>query len=136
MKASAAVYICRFFQRLGNASEVLAEHVDVQAVLQTLTSHGHEQVGQGSLEAGEEGDVELTGQQVDLLAAIERSKSQDLSRLIFAFGIRQVGQKAGKILAQRFQTLEALQSAALEELTAVDDIGGITAQNLLSWFSF
>lgn len=71
----------------------------------------------------------------NLLAAIERSKGQDLSRLIFAFGIRQVGQKAGKILAQRFQTLEALQSAALEELTAVDDIGGITAQNLLSWFS-
>ena len=67
----------------------------------------------------------------NLLAAIERSKSNDLSRLIYAFGIRQVGQKAGKILAARFHTLEALENAALEELTAVDDIGAITAQSIL-----
>ena len=70
----------------------------------------------------------------NLLAAIERSKSQDLSRLLFAFGIRQVGQKAGKILAQRFGSLDNLQAATLEELTAVDDIGAITAQNILDWF--
>ena len=70
-----------------------------------------------------------------LLEAIERSKSQDLSRLLFAFGIRQVGQKAGKVLAARFRTLEALQSATLEELTGVDDIGAITAQSLLDWFA-
>ena len=70
-----------------------------------------------------------------LLEAIERSKSQDLSRLLFAFGIRQVGQKAGKVLAARFRTLEALQSATLEELTGVDDIGAVTAQSLLDWFA-
>ena len=70
-----------------------------------------------------------------LLAALEKSKSQDLSRLIYAFGIRQVGQKAGKILAARFQTLENLQNAALDELTAVDDIGEITARNILEWMS-
>ena len=68
-----------------------------------------------------------------LLAALEKSKEQDLSRLIYAFGIRQVGQKAGKILAARFQTLENLQKATLEELTAVDDIGEITAQSILDW---
>ena len=71
----------------------------------------------------------------NLLAAIERSKSNDLSRLIYAFGIRQVGQKAGKILAARFHTLEALENAALEELTAVDDIGAITAQSILEWMA-
>ena len=71
----------------------------------------------------------------NLLAAIEKSKSQDLSRLLFSFGIRQIGQKAGKILAARFHTLDALCQATLEELTAVDDIGEITAQNLLNWFS-
>ena len=71
----------------------------------------------------------------NLLAAIERSKSNDLSRLLFAFGIRQVGQKAGKVLAARFRTLEALQRATLEELTGVDDIGAITAQSLLDWFA-
>ena len=71
----------------------------------------------------------------NLLAAIERSKQQDLGRLLFAFGIRQVGQKAGKILASRFKTLEALEKATLEELTAVDDIGAITAQSILAWFA-
>lgn len=70
-----------------------------------------------------------------LLAALEKSKSQDLSRLIYAFGIRQVGQKAGKILAARFHTLEGLQNATLEELTAVDDIGEITARSILDWMA-
>ena len=70
-----------------------------------------------------------------LLASLEKSKEQDLSRLIYAFGIRQVGQKAGKILAARFQTMDALQNAVLEELTAVDDIGEITAQSILDWMA-
>ncbi len=71
----------------------------------------------------------------NLLSALERSKGQDLSRLIYAFGIRQVGQKAGKVLAARFRTLEALQNASLEELTAVDDIGEITAKSILEWMA-
>ena len=69
----------------------------------------------------------------NLMAAIRRSKDQDLSRLIYAFGIRQVGQKAGKILAARFQTMEALEHATLEELTAVNDVGEITARSILTW---
>lgn len=69
----------------------------------------------------------------NLLAAVERSKKNDLSRLLFAFGIRQVGQKAARILAVHFRTLDALMAATEEELTAVPDIGGITAQNLTSW---
>ena len=70
-----------------------------------------------------------------LLAAIEKSKQNDLSKLLYAFGIRQVGQKAGKILAARFGSLDALAQATQEELTAIDDIGGITAQNLTEWFA-
>ena len=69
----------------------------------------------------------------NLMAAIERSKSQDLARLIYAFGIRQVGQKAGKILAARFKTMDALEQATLEELTAVNDVGEITARSILTW---
>jgi len=69
-----------------------------------------------------------------LLAAIEKSKNQDLSRLLFSFGIRQVGQKAGKILAARFGTLDALCAATEDELMSVDDIGGITAKNIVEWF--
>ena len=71
----------------------------------------------------------------NLLAAIEKSKQNDLSKLLYAFGIRQVGQKAGKILAARFGSLDALAQATQEELTAIDDIGGITAQYLTEWFS-
>ena len=71
----------------------------------------------------------------NLISAIENSKSQDLSRLIYAFGIRQVGQKAGKVLAAHFKTLDALETATLEELTAIDDIGEITAHSLMEWMS-
>lgn len=70
----------------------------------------------------------------NLLAAIEKSKEQDLSRLIYAFGIRQVGQKTGKVLSGRFGNLDALQAATLEELTAVEDIGEITARSIVDWF--
>ena len=70
----------------------------------------------------------------NLLSAIEKSRQNDLSRLLYAFGIRQVGQKAGKILAARFGSLDALAQATQEELTAIDDIGGITAQYLTEWF--
>ena len=69
----------------------------------------------------------------NLMAAIRRSKDQDLARLIYAFGIRQVGQKAGKILAARFKTMDTLEQATLEELTAVNDVGEITARSILTW---
>ena len=71
----------------------------------------------------------------NLIAAVEKSKGNDLSRLLFAFGIRQVGQKAAKILAARFGSLEKLRDTGLEELTAVPDIGEITAQSLISWMN-
>ena len=70
-----------------------------------------------------------------LLASIDKSKKNDLSKLIYAFGIRQVGQKAGKILAQKFGSLDALAQATEEELTGIGDIGGITARYLTEWFA-
>ena len=70
-----------------------------------------------------------------LLKAIEASKQQDLSRLIFALGIRQVGAKAGKVLASSFGNLDALMNASQEELTEVPDVGAVTAQNIVSWFA-
>ena len=70
-----------------------------------------------------------------LLKAIEESKGRDLSRLIFALGIRQVGAKAGKTLAGHFGSLDALMNATLQELTLVEDVGEITAQNILDWFA-
>lgn len=71
----------------------------------------------------------------NLIDAIEASKKNDLGRLLYAFGIRQVGQKAAKTIARHFGTLEALSNATLDELTAVEDVGTITATNLLAWFA-
>ena len=69
-----------------------------------------------------------------LLAAIEASKTQDVSRLIYALGIRQVGAKTGKVLASTFGSLDALIAATEEELTAVPDVGAVTAANIYGWF--
>ena len=70
-----------------------------------------------------------------LMAAIERSKDAGLARLVCAFGIRQVGQKAAKMLAAHFDELDSLMAASAEELTAIPDIGGITASFITEWFS-
>ena len=67
------------------------------------------------------------------VAAIEKSKANDLSRLLYAFGIRQVGVKAARVLASHFKTLDALSAATVEELTEVGDIGGITAGFIVEW---
>ncbi len=70
-----------------------------------------------------------------LINAIESSKEQDLGKLIFALGIRQVGAKTGKTLAARFGNLDNLMSATVEELMTVDDIGTVTAESISAWFA-
>ena len=71
----------------------------------------------------------------NLIDAIEKSKSAGLARLLCAFGIRQVGQKAARTLAMHFADLDAVMAATTEELTAVPDIGAITAGFISEWFS-
>ena len=70
-----------------------------------------------------------------LLAAIEASKQQDVSKLIYALGIRQVGAKTGKVLASQFGSLDALMNATEEELTNVADVGAVTAKSIADWFA-
>lgn len=70
-----------------------------------------------------------------LLTAIENSKQQDLSRLIYALGIRQVGAKTGKVLASAFGTLDNLMNATVEDLTQISDVGAVTAQFITEWFA-
>lgn len=79
--------------------------------------------------------LERMGQKsaANAVAAIEKSKENDLWRLIAALGIRQVGDKAAKVLASYFGTMEALMNATEEELTAIDDVGPITACYIRSW---
>jgi len=70
-----------------------------------------------------------------LFTAIEESKQRDLSRVIYALGIRQVGAKTGKVLASVFRTMDALMSATSEQLTEIPDVGEITASSITDWFS-
>ncbi len=69
----------------------------------------------------------------NLINAINGSRKQDLSRLLYAFGIRQVGQKAAKVLAEAFGSLDRLMEAKADELIAVGDIGPVTADYLVNW---
>lgn len=69
------------------------------------------------------------------IRAIDESRSRGLERLLYALGIRQVGQKAGKILAAHFGTFDALAAATEEELTAIDDVGAITAAYIQEWLA-
>lgn len=69
----------------------------------------------------------------NLYNSIQDSKQRDLSRLLFAFGIRHVGEKAAKILSNRFGSLDNLLNASPDELTEIRDIGETTAQSICSW---
>lgn len=70
----------------------------------------------------------------NLIDSIEKSKQQDLFHLITALGIRQVGSKAAKVLAKKYKTIENLQNATLESLAMTEDIGEITASNIIEFF--
>ncbi len=65
--------------------------------------------------------------------AIAASRERGLERLLYALGIRQVGQKAGKVLASRFGSFDVLAAASEEELTAIDDVGAVTAAYIRAW---
>ncbi len=70
----------------------------------------------------------------NLIDRIDKSRGNDLSRLIYAFGIFQVGQSAARALASSFGTLDEVIAASEEAITAVEDIGPITAGNIRAWF--
>jgi DNA ligase (NAD+) len=70
----------------------------------------------------------------NLVASIAASKSRGMARLLYAFGIRQVGQKAAQVLARQFGSLDQLMQADRDTLTQVNDVGDITADYLVEWF--
>ncbi len=71
----------------------------------------------------------------NLVDAIEKSKNAGLAKLVCAFGIRQVGAKAAKVLARHFGSLDALMEATIFDLLMVPDIGQITAENIVDYFA-
>lgn len=71
----------------------------------------------------------------NMIAAIERSKENDLSRLIFAFGIRHIGSKAAALIAEHFHTMDAVLEATQEEFESIDGFGGILAASAAEFFA-
>lgn len=71
----------------------------------------------------------------NLIAAIDRSRHAGLARLIYALGIRQIGEKAAATLAEHFGDLEKLFDATTEELVQIEDIGSVTAQCIADFFA-
>ena len=71
----------------------------------------------------------------NLLSAIEASKKRGLARLLYALGIRQIGEKAGEALAAAFGDVEKFFTVTVDELCAVEDVGMITAENVIDYFS-
>ena len=71
----------------------------------------------------------------NLLAAIKKSKQNDLADLICALGVRHIGKKAAQLLAVRFGTMEDIMAASLEEITAIDGFGEIMALSAVDYFS-
>lgn len=70
----------------------------------------------------------------NLMNQLEKSKTNPLNRLINALGIRHIGEKAAKTLAKEYKTLDALRNASVEELTQINDVGGIMAESIIEFF--
>ena len=79
-----------------------------------------------------EGNREKSARKI--VSAIEASKQVPFERVVFALGIRMVGETTAKILARHFKNIEALRNATAEQLTEVDGIGGIIAVNIVEYF--
>ncbi len=71
----------------------------------------------------------------NLIAAIEKSKGNDVSRLIFGLGIQHIGQKAAKLLASHFGSLPALAEASAEEIAAIEGFGDVMAESAAAYFA-
>lgn len=80
--------------------------------------------------------LERMGQKsaTNLVEALDKSKENSLERLLFGLGIRHVGEKAAKILAQQYETMDALMEATMEELTNIHEIGEKMADSILAYF--
>ncbi len=108
-------------------------------LVEALLSAGliHDAADLYTLHAADIAALERMGEKsaANLIAAIEKSKGAGLERLIYALGIRSIGQVAAAALAARYRTLEACFAATKEELVAIEDFGEITADYVLNYFT-
>ncbi len=71
----------------------------------------------------------------NLIDSIEASKGNCLSRLLFALGIRHIGLNTARLIARRFQTMDAVMAATVDDFAAIDDVGAVMGQSLVDYFS-
>ncbi|MBP3939155.1 MAG: NAD-dependent DNA ligase LigA [Clostridia bacterium] len=71
----------------------------------------------------------------NIVEAVNKSKENDLSRLLFALGIRHVGQKAAKLLSERFGTMSAIMDASFDDIMTIDGFGKIMAESVVEYFN-
>ena len=109
------------------------------AVVRLLIASGliHNVADIYSLSAGEIEGLDRMGKKSaeNLIAAIEHSKSAGLDKLIYALGIRQVGEKAARSLSEAFPDIELLFSASEEQISAIYDFGDISAHYIVNFFA-
>ena len=109
------------------------------ALLEALTQKGYVKspVDLYSLKREQLIDMERMGEKSadNLLSALERSKSNQLSRFIFGLGIRNVGERAAELLCQRFTDIDSLMAATEEEIAAIDGFGTVMAKNTAEFFA-
>lgn len=71
----------------------------------------------------------------NIKTSVEKSKSNDLSKLIFALGIRHIGAKAGKLLAAKFKNIESIMNASTDDILSIEGFGSVMAQSVYDYFS-
>lgn len=109
------------------------------AVLEALTEKGliHSPVDLYSLKKEDLLQLDRMGDKSadNLLSAIQNSKKNQLSQLIFGLGIRNIGEQAAKLLCRNFPTIESVMNASLEEVQAIDGFGDVMAQHVVDFFA-
>lgn len=89
------------------------------------------------LPRGEIAAIERMGEKSadNLIAAVNASKDNDLSRVLYALGIRHIGQKAAKLLSEHFGSMDAIMAATAEDMSGIDGFGEVMAQSVVSFFT-
>ncbi|MDD4413753.1 MAG: NAD-dependent DNA ligase LigA [Oscillospiraceae bacterium] len=126
--------IIHFASRDAMDIEGLGPAVVEQLVSNNLIKNAYELY---SIEAESLSKIERMGKKSaeNLINAINKSKENDLYRVIYALGIRHIGQKAAKLLADRFGDMESIMNASEEKIGAIDGFGGIMAESAVRFFS-
>lgn len=88
------------------------------------------------LEISNIAEIERMGEKSaqNLLAAAQKAKENDLAKLIFALGIRHIGAKAGQLLSEHFHTMDAIMTATVEDILAIDGFGKVMAESVVQFF--